>query len=198
MRTHVAVLALAAALILPFHLAAWVTAPAGVAPPLPVVGAWTLNRNLSSAPPEPGSGGGGRPAGGRGRFGGGTSQPSDTDRLRRQATLRRMREAPERLTITYDGRTVAFADGDGRTWKATTDGKKQTILTGEGEIDLKARVDGEQLIVEEKISGKATLIYTYAAVTDAGVRRLSIRVALEGNTGSRGTPELTRVYDAAP
>ncbi len=171
---------------------------------LAIVGAWTLNHDLSTKPEDiasrregsragGGGGFGGRP-GGFGR-GGGMGQPSEEDRLRAQAVLRRMREAPERLTITYDGKTVAFANGDGRTWRVTTDGKRQTILTGDGEIDLRGRIEGPKLIVEETISGRGKLLYTYAPAEDAGMRRLSVQVQLESGNASRRVPEMTRVYD---
>lgn len=170
---------------------------------LPIVGAWTLNRDLSTAPDmatDPSVAGGSTrvsgPGGGfGGRGGGGLGGRSDEDRQRMAATMRRLREAPERLTITYADQTVAFADGTGRAWKVTTDGKKQTSLTGDGEIESKARIDGARLIVEETISGRARLVYTYEPVEDAGVRRLSVHVKLEGG-GPKRAPELTRVYDA--
>ncbi len=186
---------------------------------LEIVGAWTLNHDLSTSPEDiasgrdgsragggsggfggggrggGGFGGGGRGGGGLGGRGGGMGQPSEEDRQRMQALIRRLREAPERLTITFDGKTVAFANGDGRTWKVTTDGKKQTILTGDGEIELKGRIEGPKLIVEETVTGRGKLLYTYAPAEDAGTRRLSVQVKLEGGNMARRVPEMTRVYD---
>lgn len=208
MRTTIAVLLVTAAL----------TVSPDTAQRLEIIGAWTLNHDLSTKPPEGGDrlpegrpqgaggrggfGGGGRGGGGFGGRGGGggmggaTGQMSEGDRQKLQATIRRLRDAPERLTITHDGITVAFADGDGRTWKTTADGKKQTMLTGDGEIQIKAKIDGAQLIVEESIGGRGTLIYTYAPTEDAGTRRLSVKVKLEGGNSPRPIPEMTRVYDA--
>jgi hypothetical protein len=174
-----------------------------ISPPLEIVGAWTLNHDLTTKPDEivpareggAGSGGFGGRGGGFGR-GAGMGRPSDDDRRRMQAVLRRLREAPERLTITYDGKTVAFANGDGRTWKVTTDGKKQTMLTGDGEIEMKGRIEGPKLIVEETVGGRGKLVYTYAPAEDAGMRRLSVHVTLDGGAHlGRRAPEMTRVYD---
>jgi hypothetical protein len=168
---------------------------------LPIVGAWTLNRDLSTAPDmatDPSVAGGNTRVSGPGGFGGrggGLGRRSDEDRQRLAAIMRRLRDAPERLTITYADQTVAFADGSGRVWKVTTDGKKQTALTGDGEIESKARIEGARLIVEESISGRARLVYTYEPVEDAGIRRLSVHVKLEGG-GPKRAPELKRVYDA--
>lgn len=172
-------------------------------PPLEIVGAWTFNHDLSSKPPERGerdessrvgAGRGGFGGGLGGLRGGGMSVSSD-DRQKTQAVLRRMREAPERLTITSDGKTIAFADSDGRTWKVTTDGKKQTILTGDGEIELKGRIDGAKLIIEENILGRGRLLYTYAPAEDAGTRRLAIQVKLDSGRLAEHMPEMTRIYD---
>jgi hypothetical protein len=168
---------------------------------LEIIGAWTLNHELTTKPDETSAAreaaGGGRGGfgGGFGGRGGGMGQPSEENRQRMQAVLRRLREAPERLTITSDGQTIAFADGDGRTWKVTTDGKKQTMLTGDGEIEIKARIEGPKLLVEETISGRGKLHYSYAPAEDAGTRRLSVQVKLEGGNSQRRSSEMTRVYD---
>lgn len=211
MRTKMAALAAMAAALMASGIDTRAAQKAESAQTLEIVGAWTLNRDLSTKPEDiaagrdgsragggrTGAGGGGRGGGfgGLGGRGGGMGQPSDEDRQRMQAVVRRLREAPERLTITFDGKTVAFANGDGRTWKVTTDGKKQTILTGDGEIDLKGRIEGPKLIVEETVGGRGKLLYTYAPAEDAGVRRLSVQVKLEGGNIARRVPEMTRVYD---
>lgn len=210
MRTSVLALAIGAALTATTITTARATArtappqsigTTGVPTTLPIVGAWTLNRDLSTAPDmatDPSVAGGNTRVNGPGGFGGrggGVGRRSDADRQRMAATMRRLREAPERLTITYADQTVAFADSIGRSWTVTTDGKKRTALTGDGEIESKARIDGARLIVEETIGGRARLVYTYEPVEDAGVRRLSVHVKLEGG-GPRRAPELKRVYDA--
>lgn len=211
MGTRIATLAIAMALMSTVGAGVRATEDAETAQPLEIVGAWTLNRDLSTKPedvadPRDGSRagrggagggfGGGRGGGGSFGRGGGMGQPSEEDRKRMQAVARRLREAPERLTITYDGRTVAFANGDGRTWKVTTDGKTQTRLTGDGEIDIKGRIEGPKLIVEETVGGRAKLVYEYAPAEDAGTRRLSVKVKLDGGSVARRVPEMTRVYDA--
>lgn len=229
MRTTTLALLCSAALIFPLDpgVLAAQSAPAAAAA-LPIIGAWTLNHDLTPQPPDRtsgappdgqsrggggrggfggrgggrggfggGMGGGGFGGGGRGMGGGGRMSPEDRAQL--MATMRRMREAPERLTITEDGGVMAFADDAGHSWKVTTDGKKQTLLTADGEIETKAHLDGAKLQVEEKLA-RGKLLYTYeVAPDDTGVQRLAVHVKLDGGgAGGRTPPELTRVYDLVP
>ncbi|MGE3273982.1 MAG: hypothetical protein AB7O67_02645 [Vicinamibacterales bacterium] len=191
------------------------------APPVPAtarqadafVGVWTLNHDLTPPPPAAdrerparagsrqgrmaGRGGGMR--GGPG--GGGFERPNEDDRLRLEAVMRRLRDVPERLTITHDGAEFAFASDAGRTWSARVDGEKVTRLTGDGEIVSKARFEHEALVIEEAVKDSPTLVFTYTPFDDHGLRRLKVTVAIEGRRGreaggeSGDRPGLTRIYD---
>jgi len=110
-------------------------ARADAVPPPSLVGAWTLNKDLSDKPPDRAGGegreGGQRGAGGRGGggghrrgggfggggFGGGGAGQAKTpeDMVRMRNALRDELQAPEHLTITQTDTTVIMTAGDGRT-----------------------------------------------------------------------------------
>jgi hypothetical protein len=158
-----------------------------------ITGAWRFNPELSSSPesltrgriegPQAGGGGGLPGLGGR---------PSDDDRRRAQAMVRRLRDAPQRLTIVRSGMRFTFTDEGGRSWSVTADGKKETRLTGDGEIETKARIDGSRLIVEEDLNGPGRLVYEYSTVVENNVTQLRVVVRVDGG---RRPLELRRVYE---
>ena len=126
-----------------------------------IVGAWTLNKDLSQLSPERPQGddqrgrggygghhgGGGRGGGGRGGSGGGFSggpgAGGSPDAQRRQAdAVRAIMEAPERLTIVRTESLVIITTGDGRTTRLSPDGKKiKDESTG---IERKTKWDGNK------------------------------------------------------
>ncbi len=185
-----------------------------------LVGAWQLNLELTSTPPDidaagpvdngerprAGMGGLGGPGGrvGPGRMGGdagGMGQPSSQERQRMRALLRRVGDAPAKLTVVVDGSRVLLTDGQGRTTTLPTNNRKQELVTGDGEFDVRARWDGDQLLVEEDFGSRLKITYRYSTIPRGDTRQLHVTVALSGFPSARGgrgsPPELRRVYDLA-
>lgn len=170
---------------------------------LTVVGAWTLNRELTTTPdrderqpPEGRRGGQGR--GGRGGIGGvggrgggfggpggfGGGAPSEADIHRMEAVRARLTEIPDRLIITKTAASVTIADGFGRTATLKTDGKKQPRLTGEGEFTSKTHFDGVKLIVEDDFDGPKVTT-TYEPMLDGGeINRLAVTIKVDNMPGA--------------
>lgn len=184
----------------------------GRAAELTIVGAWTLNKDLTPMPdgpprrpegggerrrPEGGGGGrGGYGGGGRGGGfgrGGGGKEPDELEMHKMQAVRDRLTDIPERLTITRTETSVTIADALGRTATLKTDNKKQPRLTGEGEFTSKAHYEGAKLIVEDDFSGPK-VITTYEPLLDRGeIRQLKVTVSVEnmprgGGRGPGGPP----------
>lgn len=149
-----------------------------------IVGAWTLDKELSDPTPERdapgerrdgGGGGGGRGrrggggfgggagGGGRGGFGGGGGGGGrgDADEMRRRMqAMRDIMNASNRLTITRTDSLVIITAGDGRTTRLAPDGKKvKDESTG---IERKTKWSGESLVTEIKGAGRGTITETYA------------------------------------
>ena len=143
-----------------------------------VQGEWSLNRDLTPAPPKrdddvrrpegrrpPGGGfpgGAGLPGGGFGGGdpGGGRRGPSEKDMRKLEAVRRRIAEVPQRLVISIDGTRVQVVDELGRAANLVADGKKQDRLTGDGEFKSITKLDGGRLVVEEDFDGpKVTTTY---------------------------------------
>ncbi|MDP1572416.1 MAG: hypothetical protein Q8L86_20645 [Vicinamibacterales bacterium] len=182
-----------------------------------LAGVWRLNNDLTSTPPDidasrppdsgqrprAGMGGSGGPGGrvGPGRMGGsaGGGQESPRDRQRMRTLLRRAGDAPARLTVVLDGARVLLTDNQGRTTTLPTDNRKQELVTGDGEIEVRAKWDNDELVVEEDFGSRMKITYYYAATTVGERRQLRVRVAISGGPSGRdgrgGPPPLTRVYD---
>jgi hypothetical protein len=183
--------------------------------PPSLVGAWTLNKDLSDKPQgrsdgeESGDngqngrrgggfgGGGGRRRGGGGGFGGGglgnggatgDRTPEDAQRLRN--ALRDEMQAPEHLTITRSDTTVIMVTGDGRTTRLSTDGKK--IKDESTKVERKTTWDGGKLVSEINGLGRGKILETYTVDAE----RNQMHVILEVD-GPRKTT-VSRVYDADP
>jgi hypothetical protein len=149
--------------------------------PLPIVGAWTLNKELSDVPAtgERQSEGGGRGEHGRGDhgrgehghggyrggYGGGTGSGGGAreggrgeDMARRRDAIHEIMTPPERLTITATESMVIVTDGDGRTTRLSLDGKK--IKDQSTSIERKTKWDGAKLTTEISGAGPGTIIQT--------------------------------------
>ena len=178
-----------------------------------IVGAWTLNKDLSDHPPdreagrEGGQGGqGGRHGGGYGRGGGGgggyghggfgrggggngggsTMSPEDMARMR--DAMRDVMNPPDRLTITQAERMVIMTTGDGRTTRLSADGK--TVKDESTKIERKTRWDGGELGSEISHLGPGKITETDAA--DPEHHQMHVAIQLEG---SRQPMTMNRVYD---
>jgi hypothetical protein len=187
-----------------------------------MVGAWTLNKDLSDKPPERADGGqgdrgsggqgdrgsggrGGRGGGGRfggggfgrsgGGMGGGRATGDDQDRQHRMAAMREIMEAPDRLTITRSEAMVILTSGDGRTTRLMTDGK--SVKDDSTRIERKTRWNGDKLVSEISGVGRGKITETYTP--DAEQHRLTVTLVMENARTQDGKPRtVTRIYDAEP
>ena len=176
-----------------------------------IVGAWTLNKDLSQLAPERQQGddqrgrgrsggrrGGGRGGGGFGRggsgggFSGGGRGASSDEQRRRTEAVRAIMESPERLTITRTESLVIVTTGEGRTTRLSLDGKKvKDDSTG---IERKSKWDGSMLVSDITGAGPGTITETYAIEQEHG--RLNVTVQTENSRGPNGG-SVHRVYDRA-
>jgi hypothetical protein len=184
-----------------------------------LVGAWTLNKDLSDAAPgrsggeggddgqngqngrrNGGGGGGGRRRGGGGFGGGGfggggaaggapAGNQEDAQRLRN--ALRDELEAPGHLIITQSATTVILTSGDGRTTRLSTDGKK--IKDESTKVERKTAWDGGKLVSEIDGLGRNKITETYTV--DAEKKQLHVSLAIDG---PQRKTTVNRVYDADP
>jgi hypothetical protein len=177
-----------------------------------IVGAWTLNKDLSDTGQDSGSGqnggdnsgrqggygggrrrgGGGFGGGGFGRGGGGGgfggAQPQNTEAAQRmRSAVRDEMTAPDHMTIVQTDTTIIITTMDGRTTRLSTDGKKvKDDSTG---IERKTKWDGGKLVSEVNGLGSGKITETYSV--DAELKQLRVALAVDG---PRKT-SLTRVYD---
>ena len=171
-----------------------------------IVGAWTLNKDLSQLLPERpqgddqrsrggfggrrGGGGGGRGGSGGGFSGGRGSGASPDAQRRRTEAVRAIMEAPDRLTITRTESLVIVTTGDGRTTRLSPDGKKiKDESTG---IERKTRWDGSMLVTDITGAGPGKITETYAVDQEHG--RLNVTVQMENSRGPNAGVS-RRLYD---
>jgi hypothetical protein len=188
-----------------------------------IVGAWTLNNDLSDQPgrdqrdagPDSGRRGGGRGMGGGGRRGGGgfgggwggrggggrgpgtTMNPDDMARMR--DAMRDLTSPPSHLTIVETESMVVLTSADGRTTRLAPDGKK--VKDDNTGIERKTKWDGEKLVTE--ISGLGPMgKATQTIAADPENHQLRIVVQMEGgrqpagnSAQGRGPRTITHVYD---
>jgi hypothetical protein len=173
-----------------------------------IVGAWTLNKDLSDPSParaqgddqrgrggfggrRGGGGGGGRRGGSAGGFsGGGGPAGSPEEQRRRTEAVRAIVEAPDRLTITRTESLVIITAGDGRTTRLSLDGKKiKDESTG---IERKTKWDGNKLVTEITGAGPSKITETYMVDQEHG--RLNVTVQMENSRGPNAGV-VHRVYD---
>ena len=178
-------------------------------PATSIVGAWTLNKDLSDHPPDREAGRqggqGGRHGGGYGRGGGGgygrggfgrggggngggtATSPEDMARMR--DALRDIMNPPDRLTITQAEHMVIMTTGDGRTTRLSADGK--TVKDESTKIERKTKWDGGKLVSEISHVGPGKITETYSA--DPEHHQLHVAIQVES---SRQPMTMNRVYDA--
>jgi hypothetical protein len=177
-----------------------------------IVGAWTLNKNLSDPStgqsrdqsqgdnPARRGGGGGRGGrrgrGGSGGFGGGgggfgrAAGGNPDDVRRRTEAVRAIMEAPEGMTITQTDSLVIIVGEDGRTTRLSPDGKKiKDDATG---IERRTKWDGDKLTSEITGAGPGKITESYAVDPDGGRLNVTLQV---GNSQASGGRVIHRVYD---
>ena len=170
-------------------------------------GRWVLNKGQSENPRDMtqgrdsgGGGGGGGMRGGRrgggfrgGRGGGGSV--SDEQRARMRQTRDLAFSTPASLEITAGDSSVTLS-ADGDQLALTTDGRKvrrEPQADGEGAVDIKARWQGKDLIVERSVSGGGKISEDYMRSIDG--KQLYVIVNFDGGRGRSMT--FRRIYDPA-
>jgi hypothetical protein len=181
-----------------------------------LVGAWTVNRELSDSPQDGSSDttgggsrganrgggggggfGGGRRRGGGGGFGGGgrggqgtpAVDPEETARLR--SAMRDILNPPDHLTIVQTENMVIITGPDGRATRLSPDGKK--IKDDSTKVERKTKWDAAKLVSE--ISGLPGGKMTETWSVDPERRQLHIILKRDDD---RRPLMVTRVYDADP
>jgi len=192
----------------------------GGAPAVPLVaqqpdlsGRWTFDAAQSDNPRDmlqsqdsaggesrgsrPGSGyrrGGGRGGFGRGRDGGERGGMSDEQRQRMRQTMQLVFQAPPAFTIVQTDSSVAFAPDSGAALVLSRDGRKVTQkVEGGGDVEVKGHWQGNDFVVERKVSGGGKVTEDYLRSQDG--KHLFVIVKSEGGRGR--SIEFRRVYDGA-
>lgn len=181
-----------------------------------IVGAWTLNKDLSDTQGTGsqsgdragrggygggrrgggGFGGGGRRGGfGGGGFGGGGGarggNPDDMRRMRQ--AMQDLMEVPDRMTITQTESMVIITTGDGRTTRLSADGKKVKDDSTGIERKTQWSKDKTQLVSEISNAGPNKITQTFAVNPDSH----QLTVTFDFGKDSRRPPN-HRVYDLQP
>jgi len=151
----------------------------------------------------PGMGGGGGRGGrggfGRGRGGGGggggtRGGMSDEQRQRMHQTMQLVFDAPPALNIAETDSSVAVRSDTGAALVLYNDGRKVTQkVEGGGDIEIKGRWQGNDFVVERKVSGGGKVTEDYLR-SQVG-KQLYVIVKFEGGRGR--SIEFRRVYDGA-
>jgi len=138
-----------------------------------------------------GGGGFGRGRGG-GERGGGTM--SDEQRQRMHQTMQLVFDAPPALTIVETDSSLAFRSDSGAALVLHDDGRKVTqIVDGGGDVEIKGHWQGNDFVVERKVSGGGKVTEDYLRAQDG--KQLYVIVKFEGGRGR--SLEFRRVYDGA-
>ena len=173
-------------------------------------GQWTLNAAQSDNPrdmlqardsggdePRGGrsrGGYGGRGGFGRGRGGGTGSRMSDEQRQRMHQTMQLVFDAPAALTIAQTDSSLAFALDGNTPLVLYSDGRKVTQKEeGGGDVETKGRWQGNDFVVERKVSGGGKVTEDYLRSQDG--KQLYVIVSFEGRSGR--SIAFRRVYDGA-
>jgi len=175
----------------------------------PLLGGWTLNRDLSARGPaaEPRARGGsegrrggrgGSPAGGGSRGGGRMGRSAfDPEQMERaRAIVEELMMPSTRWVITRSEQgAIAFTDAEGRSMKFVPDGRKEKHQLAGGTIETQTAWKDAHLRQEISLPGGMKLTRTFAVMPDP--RQLVVSTTTEGGRGGRRPP--TRfVYEADP
>jgi hypothetical protein len=118
---------------------------------------------------------------------------SDEQRQRMRQTMRLAFQAPAAFTIAATDSTVTFVSDSGQALVLYSDGRKlkQNADSG-GAVDIKARWQGNDFVVERKVSGGGKVTEDYLRSQDG--KQLFVIVSFDA--GHRSI-DFRRVYDAA-
>jgi hypothetical protein len=137
-----------------------------------------------------GFGGGRRGMGGGGREGPGGM--SDEQRARLRQTMQLAFQAPATLTIVENDSTMAFTADTGAAVTLYGDGRKlKQTVDGGGDIEIKARWQGNDFVVERKVSGGGKVTEDYLRSQDG--KQLFVIVSFDNGRGR--SLDFRRVYD---
>ena len=147
-----------------------------------------------------GGGGGGGFGGGRGGFGGGRRGGygggrgmSDEQRARMRQTMDLAFHAPSAFTVQQADSAVTLTGEDGQPLVLYADGRKlKQTVDGGGDVEIKARWQGNDFVVERKVSGGGKVTEDYLRSQDG--KQLFVIVSLDNGRGR--SIEFRRVYDA--
>ena len=137
--------------------------------------------------------GGRRGRGGEARGGGGGGM-SDEQRQRMHQTMQLVFQAPLAFTIAQSDSSVTFASDSGGALELYGDGRKVTQkVEGAGDVEIKGHWQGNDFVVERKVSGGGKVTEDYLRSEDG--KHLFVIVKSEGGRGR--SIEFRRVYDGA-
>lgn len=119
---------------------------------------------------------------------------SDDQRRRMHQTTELAFQAPALVTITETDSTVTLTADSGQALLLYADGRKlkQSVDSG-GDVEIKARWQGNDFVVERKVSGGGKVTEDYLRSPDG--KQLFVIVSLDAG---RRSVDFRRVYDAAP
>ena len=193
--------------------------PASTGDKASLVGAWTLNKDLSDQPPSRGDqsgsgdrsdgssggsrrggggggggygrrGGGGFGGGGMGRNGNGSPSMNPEEMARMRDAMRDITQPSDHLTITQTESMVVLTGADGRTTRLAPDGKK--VKDDNTKIERKTKWDGAKLVTEINGLGPGKMTQTLSVDPESH----QLRIAVQTDGGRSGPRTITSVYDA--
>jgi len=119
---------------------------------------------------------------------------SDEQRQRMRQTMQLVFQAPPAFTIVQTDSSVAFAPDSGAALVLSRDGRKVTQkVEGGGDVEVKGHWQGNDFVVERKVSGGGKVTEDYLRSQDG--KHLFVIVKSEGGRGR--SIEFRRVYDGA-
>ena len=143
---------------------------------------------------RPGGFGGGRGGFGRGGRGGRGADMTDEQRQRMRQTMDLAFRPPAALTIVTSDSTLTFTSDSGAALVLYGDGRKlKQSVEGGGDVEIKAHWQGNDFVVERKVSGGGKVTEDYLRSQDG--KQLYVIVSVDGGRGR--TSDFRRVYDAA-
>ena len=136
---------------------------------------------------------GGRGFGRGGRGGRGTDM-TDERRERMRQTMDLAYRPPATLTIVASDSGLTFTSDTGAALLLYGDGRKlKQSVEGGGDVEIKAHWQGNDFVVERKVSGGGKVTEDYLRSQDG--KQLYVIVSVDGGRGR--TSDFRRVYDAA-
>jgi len=119
---------------------------------------------------------------------------SDEQRQRMHQTMQLVFDAPAALTIAQTDSSLAFALDGNAPLVLYSDGRKVTQKEeGGGDVETKGRWQGNDFVVERKVSGGGKVTEDYLRSQDG--KQLYVIVSFEGRSGR--SIAFRRVYDGA-